>query len=212
MYNLHYFPGNASFTPHAVLNEIGVEFELTRVDRESNGQKDPAYLKLNPAGRIPTFVDGDFVLFESAAVCLHLCDKHPKANLVPGLGTDERGQFYKWLMYFTNSLQPDFLIYHYTARYTTDEAEVPGMKAAVEERLNHWFDIVEDNMGPGPYLLGDTFSAIDIYLTMLCRWGRPMSKKPASRAKIGKLADLVLSRPAIQKTIKTEGIEGPFLG
>lgn len=212
MYNLHYFPGNASFTPHAVLNEIGVEFELTRVDRESNGQKDPAYLKLNPAGRIPTFVDGDFVLFESAAVCLHLCDKHPKANLVPALGTDERGQFYKWLMYFTNSLQPDFLIYHYTARYTKDEAEVPGMKVAVEERLNHWFDIVEDNMGPGPYLLGETFSAIDIYLTMLCRWGRPMSKKPASRAKIGKLADLVLSRPAIQKTIKAEGIEGPFLG
>jgi len=212
MYNLHYFPGNASFSPHALLNEIGAEFELSLVDRANNGQKNPDYLKLNPAGRIPTFVDGELVLFESAAVCLYLCDKHPDAQLAPEVGTSERGQFYKWLMFFTNSVQPDFLIYHYTRRYTTDEAEVPGMKAAAEERINHWFDIVEENMGPGPYLLGETFSAIDIYLTMLCRWGRPMAKKPASRAKIGKLTELVLSRPAVQKTIETEGIEGPFLG
>lgn len=212
MYNLHYFPGNASFAPHALINEIGADVELSLVDRANNGQKSPAYMKLNPAGRIPTFIDGDLVLFESAAICLHLCDKHPQAGLAPAVGSDARAHFYKWLMFLTNTIQPDVLIYHYTARYTTDEAGAPAMKVAAEQRLNAWFDIVEDGIGGGPYLLGEQFSAIDIYLTMLCRWGRLLDKKPASRPAIARLADLVLARPAVQKTIEIEGIEGPFLG
>ena len=212
MYKLHYSPGNASFAPHAIINEVGVDVELVMVDRATNAQKSPEYLKINPAGRIPTLEDGDLVLFESAAICLHLADKHPEANLAPALGTNARAHFYKWMMYFTNTIQPDVLIYHYTARYTTDEAGVPGMKAGAHERINHWFDIIEENMGAGPYVLGDTFSATDIYLTMLCRWGRLQDPKPASRPKIGKLVELVLARPAIQKTIEAEGIKGLFLG
>ena len=212
MYKLHYSPGNASFSPHAIINEAGVDVELVLVDRATNAQKSPEYLKINPAGRIPTLEDGDLVLFESAAICLHLADKHPEANLAPALGTDARAHFYKWMMYFTNTIQPDILIYHYTARYTTDEAGVPGMKAGAHERINDWFDIIEENMGAGPYVLGDTFSAADIYLTMMCRWGRLQDPKPASRPKIGKLVELVLARPAIQKTIEAEDIKGPFLG
>ena len=212
MYKLHYFPGNASFAPHAIINEIAVEVELILVDRTKNAQKDPVYLKINPTGRIPTLVDDNLILFESAAICMHLTDKHPEANLAPPLGTNARAHFYKWMMYLTNSIQPDVLIFHYTARYTTEEVGVPGMNAAADQRIQQWFNIIEENMGAGPYLLGDTFSAADIYLTMLCRWGRLQKPKPASRPKIGKLVDLVLARPAIQKTIKSEGIEGPFLG
>ena len=211
MYKLHYFPGNASFAPHALINEIGAPVELALIDRANNAHKGPDYLKINPAGRIPAFADGDLVLFESAAICLHLCDQHPEARLAPAVGTDERAHFYKWLMFLTNSIQPDMLIYHYSSRYTTDEASAPAVKAAAEARLNTWFDIIEENMGAGPYLLGDTYSAIDVYLLMVSRWGRSMAIKPASRAKIAKLTDLVLARPAIQKTIKAEGIEGPFL-
>lgn len=212
MYKLHYFPGNASFSPHVLINEFGEEVELELVDRATNGQKDPDYLKINPAGRIPTFIDGDLVLFESAAICLHLCDTHPGAGLAPALGTIDRAHFYKWLMFFTNTIQPDVLIYHYTPKYTADEAGAPAMKIAAEQRINNWFDIVEAGIGDGPYLLGSQFSAADIYLTMLCRWGRTMDKKPATRPKIGKLVDLVLARPAVLKTIEIEGIEGPFLG
>jgi glutathione S-transferase len=212
MYKLHYFPGNASFAPHVIINEAGAEVELVLVDRTKNAQKDPKYLKINPAGRIPTLIDSDLVLFESAAICMHLTDKHPGAGLAPPLGTHARAHFYKWMMYFTNSIQPDVMIFHYTARYTTNEVGVPEMKFRADQRIQHWFDIVEENMETGPYLLGNTYSAADIYLTMLCRWGRLQNPKPASRPKIGKLVDLVLARPAVQKTIKAEGIEGSFLG
>ena len=99
MYELFYFPRNASLAPHFMLEEIGAPFELRLVDRKSEGQKDPDYMKLNPMGRIPTLVDGELVLFESAAICLHLADMHPEAGLVPALGTAQRAHCYKWLMF-----------------------------------------------------------------------------------------------------------------
>jgi glutathione S-transferase len=74
MIQLHYFPGNASMTPHILLEELGVPFELQFVDRSAGAHKSPDYLKLNPNGLIPVLVDGDLVLYETAAICLHLVD------------------------------------------------------------------------------------------------------------------------------------------
>ena len=81
MYALYYFPGNASLLPHMMLREIGSPFELRLVDRAHNAQNSPEYLKLNPNGRIPVLIDGDLVLYETAAIALHLCDRHPETRL-----------------------------------------------------------------------------------------------------------------------------------
>ena len=72
MLRLHYSPSDASLAPHLLLEELGVPFELALVDRSVNAQKSPAYLKLNPNGLIPVLVDGDLVLYETAAIALHL--------------------------------------------------------------------------------------------------------------------------------------------
>lgn len=74
MYELFYSRDTASLAPHFVLEEIGAPFSLTLVDRAQDAQKRPAYLARNPFGRVPTLVDGDLVLFESAAICLDLAD------------------------------------------------------------------------------------------------------------------------------------------
>lgn len=96
---LFYFPGNASMAPHFVLEEIGLPFELAFVDRTQEAHKSADYLKLNPNGLIPVLVDGDLVLYETAAICLHLADTHPDKKLAPALGTHERSRFYTWLMW-----------------------------------------------------------------------------------------------------------------
>ncbi|MDQ3103439.1 MAG: glutathione S-transferase, partial [Actinomycetota bacterium] len=72
---LHFLPGTAAMAPHAALAEIGVPYELVRVERDAEGHPSDAYLSLNPWGKIPTLEDGDLVLSESAAICLHLADK-----------------------------------------------------------------------------------------------------------------------------------------
>ena len=104
MIELHYFPGNASMTPHMLLEELGVPFALKYVDRTALAHKTPEYLKLNPNGLIPLLVEGDLVLYETAAILLHLADTHPQAGFAPALGTAERAQFYKWLAWMTNTL------------------------------------------------------------------------------------------------------------
>ena len=83
MIQLHYFPSNASMTPHMVLEELGVPYELVLVDRTNNAHHSPEYLKLNPNGKIPVLVDGELVLYETAAITLHLADTHAGAGLAP---------------------------------------------------------------------------------------------------------------------------------
>jgi glutathione S-transferase len=106
MLALYYYPGNASLLPHMMLREIGAEFELRLVDRGQNAQKSSEYLKLNPNGRIPVLIDGDLVLFETAAIALHLADRFPQAGLAPEVGTAERAEFYRWIAHLTNTPPP----------------------------------------------------------------------------------------------------------
>jgi len=211
MYELHYYPGNASFTPHVILRELDIPFKLTRVDRGRNAQKSTDYLKLNPAGRIPTLVDGDFILFETAAICLHLADTHPDAGLAPAFGTRERAHFYKWLMFLTNTIQPEVLMFYYHDRYTKNPDCGPAIKEAVGERLVDWFRLIEDDLDDGSHFLGGTFSLLDIYLTMVSRWGRFLPTPPRDLPKIGALARRTLERPSVQAAIEAEEIEGDFL-
>ena len=211
MYTLHYFPGNASFAPHVLLNEAGVAHQLKLVDRQNSAHKGAEYLAINPAGRIPAFEDDDLVMFESAAICLYLCDKHPDMNMAPAIGSAARGTFYKWMMFMTNSIQPDVLQYYYTDRYTTDPDGIDGVKQSAKDRVQKWFDIIEQTMGDGPYLLGDTPSAADIYLLMLSRWAHFLERAPKTLPRIGPLLERVLERPAVIRAIEAEGIEGPFL-
>lgn len=211
MRQLHYFPGNASIAPHMLLEEIGAPFELILVDRNKAGHKTPAYLKLNPNGLIPAFVDGDLVLYESAAICLHLCDSAPAARLAPLVGTAARGHCYKWLIWMTNTLQSSLLLYFYPERWvhagnTLGAAE---LKAHAQERVGVLLDQLDAELARhgGPWLLGADFSVVDAYSLMLCRWTRNFSAAPArERAHLGPHMLRVLERAAVQRVFKTENI------
>ena len=135
MYELFYYPNNASLAPHFVLEEIGVPFALTLVDRKRDAQKDSEYLKRNPMGRIPTLIDDGLVLFEAAAICLHLADRHPQVALAPRVGSDERAHLYKWLMFLTNTIQPDFMAWRYPEKQTTDIRGIAPIKTSAEARM-----------------------------------------------------------------------------
>ncbi|WP_046868270.1 glutathione S-transferase family protein [Microvirga massiliensis] len=208
---LHYYPGNASLLPHFMLREIGRPFELRLVDRTRNEQKSAEYLQLNPGGLIPTLVDGSLVLFETAAIALHLADKYPDAGLAPPFGSSDRAQFYKWMVHLTNTPQAEFRAWFYPHEHVSDEAAAPSVKAAAEIRLQAMFARIEAQLGEGPWLLGERFSAADLFLFMLIRWGRSMEVPPRSRAGLMALAERVLERPAVQETLAAEGIESPFV-
>jgi glutathione S-transferase len=94
MYKLYWSPGSAGMTPHAMLEDIGVPYELIRVDTSRGEQRSPDYLKINPHARVPTLVyDGDKILYEATAISLFLAERHPGAGLAPAPTHADRAPF-----------------------------------------------------------------------------------------------------------------------
>ena len=212
---LFYYPSNASMAPHIVLEEIGLHFELVLVDRRLDEQKSAYYLRLNPNGLIPVLVDGDMVLYETAAICLHLADTHPENGMAPILATPERAEFYKWLMWLTNTLQTALIVYFYPERWV-DVNNVPGanqVQTHAELKIGILLDQLESQLqtSDGPWLLGGQYTILDPYAFMLCRWTRGFTKPARVWPLLGQYLQRMLARPAIQRVIKTEGLAAPLI-
>lgn len=216
MMQLHYYPSTASMIPHLLLREIGVPFELVWVDRAHDAHKAPAYLQLNPNGLLPVLVDGDLVLYETAAICLHLCDTHPHAALAPAVGTPARAHFYKWLMWLTNTLQTTLLVYYYPERWV-DGGNIDGaaqVKAHAQSRILALLGQLDAELARqgGPWWLGQAYSALDPYVFTLCRWTRHFTHQPARDfPHLGPYLQRVLARPATQQVMAAEQLTAPFV-
>ena len=208
MLDLYWIPGAASLAVHALLEEAGVEYRLHRVVRD-NGKVQPAeFRKLSPHGRVPTVVlDGGLVMYESAAIVMHLWDLYPEAGLAPAPGTPERALWYRWLTYFTNTVQATFMIFIYPERYTAEGADAEPVKERAEASLVGMRDFLEGELAAGgPYVLGERFSSADLYLWMLTRWGRRLEPKWWTCPSSVPLAR-VRERPAAQRVYEQEGLE-----
>jgi glutathione S-transferase len=217
MLTLHYFPSNASFAPHVLLREIGLPFELQLVDRTRGAHKAPEYLKLNPNGLIPVLADGDLVLYETAAILLHLADTHPAARLAPALATPERAHFYKWLFWLSNTMQARLITYFYPERLV-DEGQAAAAaqvkahaQAAVDDCLRQ-LDALLAGHG-GPWLLGAQYGAADPLAFMLCRWTRGFKGSPPARdyVHLGRYLQRMLERPAVRQAFEAEGTQPPWV-
>ena len=220
MIQLHYSPSSAAMAPHILLEELGVPFEKILVNTSTGAHRLDAYRQLNPNGLVPTLTDGDLVLYESAAICLHLCDTHPGAALAPPLGSSERAHFYKWLMWLTNTLQATLIVYFYPDRWLNagNTAGVLALQAHAEAKVGLLLDQLDaelERQGAAhtqPWLLGAHYSAVDIYTLMLCRWTRHFATPPArSRPHLGPYLQRLLARPAFLRVMAAEGLVPPWV-
>jgi glutathione S-transferase len=213
---LHFYPSTAAMIPHIVLEELGVPYQRVLVDRSQNKHKEPAYLRLNPNGLMPVLTDGELVLYETAAIVLHLADTHPQAKLAPAVGTPERAECYKWLMWMTNTLQATLIIYFYPERWV-DEGNAAGVaqvKAHAHEKVLGLLQQLEVQLARngGPWLLGAQYSALDAYAFTLCRWTRNFSHgKARELPQLGPYLQRVLARPAVQRVLVNEELSPPYV-
>ncbi|MBA4218033.1 MAG: glutathione S-transferase [Methylibium sp.] len=206
MIELHYYPSNASFAPHLMLEEIGVPYALRLVDRAQQGHKSPEYLKLNPNGLIPVLVDGDVVIYETAAILLHLADRH--AGFAPAPGTAARADYYKWMVWLTNTLQAMLIHWFYPDRMAADAADV---KAHAEAQIAPMLDQLEAQLQRhgGPWFLGEHYTAVDPLVFMLCRWTRLQARPAKARPTLAAYLQRVLERPATQRVVAKEQLPDP---
>ncbi len=207
MYKLFYYPRNASWAPHMLLVEMQLDYELILVDRKTEAQKDPNYLKLNPTGRIPTLVVDGEPIYESAAICLFLCERHPEKNLIPTLGTIERSKFYQWLFYLNSSLQPELMVYFYPGKHTIDSLGQAAIKQAQQERINQMLVLLDQELEGKQFLLGDNISACDFVLFMLLHWCSGFDKPPMAYPSLKKFLCHFSQLESVRKVCEIEGTD-----
>jgi glutathione S-transferase len=219
MLALHYYPGNASMVPHILLHELKLPFGLKLVDRTQGAHKSAAYLKLNPNGLIPVLEDGPLVLYETAAICLHLVDTHPQAGLAPAVGTAQRAHFYKWLVWMANSLQATLITYFYPER-SVDEGNVDGaaqVRTHAQQRIGELLSQLDAQLASHgrPWLLGERYSALDPYAFVMCRWTRGFKGPAAQPARewphLKPYLQRMLERPAVRRVLADESLSEPWV-
>ena len=200
MYTLYWSARTGAFVVHAMLEELGVEYKLVTVDTQKGEHQTAEFLAINPRGQIPALKlpDGS-VLAESAAIVLHLGDCHPETGLLPPPGDSARGQLYRWLFFATNNIYEADLRYYYSDRYTTDANGVEQVKTAAVSALDRWWDLVEAELKPDSYMLGEQFSALDIYMVMLIIWHPDTDGLFERCPKLQSLWQRVQQRPAIAR-------------
>jgi len=201
MYKLYWAQGSGAMAPQALFEEIGAEYEKIVIDFEKEEHKSEGFLSVNPLGQIPALILPDGTLMtETAAMLVHIVDRHPEAKLAPPAGSVESARFLRWLFFLASNVYPAVLRFYSAERYSTDPGAAEGIKAAAEKDLDEQFKILEDALEPGPYLLGEAFSAVDIMLWMLIQWHPDPARLFEEAPRVKQVAELVQARPAIART------------
>ena len=203
---LYCSPGTASLVVHWLLIELGVPHSLQVLDFDAREQKSPAYLAINPTGTVPTLLLDGAVLTEAAAIVLHLADANPAAGLAPAPGSPARAQYYRWMFFMANTLQPAYRAW-FSPTEPAGEASVDAVKEAARAKVEAAWQQVADHLAAnGPFLLGAKRSAADFMLTMLMRWSRNMPRPAHTWPALGAHAAAMKALPSFRETYAREGL------
>jgi len=179
---------------HWMLEEANAPYEVRVVDFEKKEHKSDEYLAINPMGKIPTIVHRGTVVTESAAICAYLADAFPSAGLAPALDDPKRGTYLRWLFFGAGCVEPA-VIDRLFSRPPPSRPMAMGY-GNYDDTLN----TLEKAVTPGPFVLGERFSAADVYLGSAIGWGLSMKAiepRPAYAAYLGHVS----SRPAYQRAM-----------
>jgi len=189
--------GSGAFSAEAALAEAGAPYEFHHISLEKHEQKEPAFLAINPSGKIPAVkLPGGGILTESAAILLTIADHFPNARLLPAQASAERAIAYRWLAFMASEVYPMVEIVDYPARFVPEGDAADNLRRRARDRVRERLLIVE-RMTAGPWLLPGGFSILDIYAAMFSRWSVGREWRAANLPKLNKLAEELSRRPAI---------------
>ena len=163
-YLLYGSKGSGSLAVEAALTLIGADFATQDVPH--GDLPATTLLAQVPALRLPS---GE-VMTESLAILLWLAETHPEAKLAPAVGDPVRAAFLHWMAYVSSAIYAHYWAMDFPDRVTSDEAAQAEVKAALEARVDACWGVMEAGIDPGDYLLGDTLSVLDLYVTVVSRW------------------------------------------
>jgi glutathione S-transferase len=153
---LYHSPASRAFIAYWMLEEIGVSFDVVTVDISKGDQKKPEYLKLNPAGKVPTLTDGKVVVSENPAIAIYLADRYSYGQLAPKIEDPDRGAYLKWMVFSTAVVDP-------VASLHVQDIDLPGHGLSFGT-FDDMVGVLTATLAGRKWLLGDRFSAADVVL------------------------------------------------
>jgi glutathione S-transferase len=191
MMKLYWSSRSRSFTTLWLLEETGQPYEKVLIDISTGAQKTPEFLAVNPMGKVPALQDGDVAIAESAAICAYVAERIPEAKLAPPFGDPTRGKYLQWLFFAPSCIEPA-LIQIFT------KLEVPTSTAAWGSAAQV-FDVLDQALATGPWILGEAFSAADIVIGSGLNFAIRQFKMVPSRPAFDRYLDACAARPAFQR-------------
>jgi glutathione S-transferase len=198
---LYFSPGACSLSPHIVLRESGLPFDLEQVDLRAKKTKSGGdFFQVNPKGMVPvlTLDDGD-VLTEGPAIVQYLADKAPASGLAPAAGTKERYHVQEWLNFVTAEIHKNF-----SPLFRPNTPD--DYKPIAKENLAVRFGFLDKHLAGRQYLMGDKFTVADAYLFTVLNWTKYQSIDLGQWPSLKAYWDRVGARPKVQEALKAEGL------
>jgi glutathione S-transferase len=205
-YVLFYAPGAASVAVHWMLIELGVAFSAKRLSLDAGDQRAPAFLQLNPAGRVPVLVINDQAFTESAALVMLLAERHPHAQLAPAVGDARRGKWLEAMIYLTNTVSSAMRDWFYAER-DGRPADADAVRRLARRRIEDAWERLNATLSDGrTYLLGEDVTTVDLLAVMLMRWSRDMPRPASAWEHVEPYVNRMRSRPGFIEVCRREGL------
>jgi glutathione S-transferase len=187
----HATPSRSSITLW-MLEETGADYDLKLLKLADNDQSKPDYLAINPIGKVPALKADGIVVTEVAAICAYLADEFPDKKLAPRIGDPQRGAYFRWLFFSPSVIEPAVQDKLFPRK------EPPRATAIGWRELDAVLDIVAKALVPGPYLLGEQFTAADVVVGSMLNWGMMFGFVP-KRTEFEVYVARLNARPAAQR-------------
>lgn len=205
MMKLYSFAGSCALATHIVLEWTGEPYTLNMVQKEDLSK--PAYLKLNPNGQVPLITDGDWVLFENAAILNYLADRHPESHL-GGDGTPKaRAEINRWLGLLNSDMHPAFKPLFGATGYLDDAAAIAKTQENARQRLRTYFEEVDGQLSQHEWVAGSTRSIVDPYLFVMLRWAKAVKVDTSGLEHLKQFEHRMRADGGVQKALRAQGLD-----
>ena len=202
MITFYHAPGSCSLAVKAALALSGLAHETKIVNVAQGEHFTEEFKRINPLSKVPAIVVDGQIITEGAAILQYLSEIAPKAKLLPELGSMQRAQALKWMMFVYSNVHPHFARAFVPARYATDETEV---KDKAEASLFDLFAIINEQLEDNKYLVGEQLSIADLYLGVAIHWQMILKNSLTEKyPNVANYLQRLLSLPVIGELYKTE--------